>query len=133
MALRYDFTSDVDDSTKQLALQGKLSTRLPLVTLPISVEDLTPDGSVWFHIVDAFSDVTKTKQRVIRLRVITNSHRGVNVTIPSSDILHQKYLDLRFQIRNMDYVMITFPELYVMGSPFHHELCLRAYDFKIKQ
>lgn len=133
MALRYNFTSDVDESTKQSALQGKLDTRLPLTTLPISLEDLTPDGSVWFHVVDAFADVTRTKQKVIRLRVITNSHRGVNVTIPSNSILHQKYRDLRFQIRNTDYVMITFPELYVMGSPFHHELCLRAYDFKIKQ
>jgi len=131
--IRYNYASDVDDSTKQLALQSRLSTRLPLCTLPISSKDLTPDGSEWFHVVDAFSDITATKQKVIRLRVITNSHRGVNVTIPSSDILHQKYLDLRFQIRNTDYVLISFSELYVMGSPSHHELCLRAYDFKIKQ
>ena len=124
--IRYNYASDVDDSTKQLALQARLSTRLPLCTLPISSKDLTPDGSEWFHVVDAFSDITATKQKVIRLR-------GVNVTIPSSDILHQKYLDLRFQIRNTDYVLISFSELYVMGSPSHHELCLRAYDFKIKQ
>ena len=128
--IRYDFAKDIDTYT--LAMRGNIDTRLPLCTLPISAKDLTPDGSQFFHAVDAYADITATKQRVIRIRVITKDHRGVNVTIPRTDILYQKFRDLRYQIRNSDYVQVAFPELFVMGSPFHHELHLRAYDFKIK-
>lgn len=132
MPIRYNYTKDVDETTKNNVLHNKLDTRLPLCTLPYPAENLTPDGSKWFHAVDAYADTTSTKQRVIRIRVITKDHRGVNITIPHTDILYQKLRDLRYQIRNSDYVQVAFPQLYVMGSPYHRELYLRGYDFKIK-
>lgn len=127
--IRYEFAKDIN--TKTLASYGRLDTRQPLCTLPISAKDLTPDGSQWFHAVDAYADTKTTGQRVIRIRVITKYHRGVNITIPRTDILYQKFRDLRYLIRNSDYVQVSFPNLFVMGSPLRHELHLRAYDFKV--
>lgn len=130
--IRHSFIEEVDKATIDSALSSRLDSRSPLCTLPYPAKNLTTDGSEWFHAVDAYADITATRQRVIRIRVITKDHRGVNITIPRTDILYQKFRDLRYQIRNTDYVMIAFSQLYVMGSPFRHELCLRAYDFKLR-
>ena len=131
--LRYDYAKDVDAATAAVARISSIDSRLPLTSVPVAPETISVDGSQWFHAVDAFADKSATGQPVIRVRVIIDSHRGVNVTIPRTELLYHKFRDLRFQIRNSDCVMVTFPELYVMGSAFRHELCLRAYDFKMQE
>lgn len=103
-----------------------------LSSLPVSTSTISCDGSSWLHCVGA--EKVKTKMgHMARIRVIRNPYGGVNITVPlNCKELDLKFQDLRYQIRNRDTIMITFPEVYVCGSPFHHEIYLKAYDFKIK-
>lgn len=103
-----------------------------LSSLPVSTSTISNDGTPWLHCVGVEKE--KTKQGyVARIRVIRHPHGGVNITVPlDCKELEFKFHDLRYQVRNCDTVMITFPELYVLGSPFHYEIYLKAYDFRIK-
>lgn len=129
---RYTFASDCDSELLTPEEQHFCSfnryNRFPLRALPISPDNLSVDGSEWLQTVDA----VKVNKELIRIRVITKEQRGVNVTIPCiSKTLYEKYLDLRFQIRNSGKVLITFPELYIRASGYKNELYLVAHDFKV--
>jgi len=129
---RYNFASECDaepltQEEKRLCSFVK-NNSFPLKTITIPPEVLSIDGSEWLHAVEAI----KSHKNKFTIRIITNKQRGVNVIIPyMSETLYHKYLDLRFQIRNTDKVLITFPELYIRGSSRQRELYLLAYDFKL--
>lgn len=128
--LRYDFLKDLDDSTKSLFQQsGRFLSRLPLCILSIPPSALSPDGSKWLHCVEA-----KKEKEFLRIRVIIKEHRGATITIHCDSMeMYYKYIDLRFQVRNSDYVAVTFPEIYVGTSPhMARELYLTANDFKLR-
>jgi hypothetical protein len=55
------------------------------------------------------------------------------VPLLQSQELYNKYRDLRILIRNRDNVLVTFPQLFVKASPFHQQLFLLAYDFKVRE
>ena len=130
--IRYNYATDVNEHTRnRLKNNRTTNTRLPFCSLEISPRTLSRDDAEMFHVVDAIRQKNARYKNVLRLRIITNTNRGVNVTIPCDDILHQKYLDLRHLIRNNDAVYVKFPKIYVQGSKFHYELMLIAYDFKI--
>lgn len=126
--LRYNYAKDSDTDLLQTASDIKFSSRLPVCALELKPAAISPENSDWLHCVSA----TKNENK-IRLRVITNTHRGINVTVPClADAMYYKYLDLRFQIRNCEYVQITFPAIYVKASSHNkRELYLLAYDFKM--
>lgn len=129
----FELDLDLDDDTTQGLKKGKYNSRLPFCYLSVPPEILSPDGSVWLHAVEALKTNHKVYSSVLRVRVITNTHRGVTVTVPIlTRTMYLKYLDLRFRIRNSDLVLITFPELYVSGSPYNKkEIYLNASDFKV--
>lgn len=131
---RYTYAKDVNDATaSKIKKTAYTNMRLPLCTLEIATEKLSRDNDCAFHVVDAMKRKNSMGRQVIILRIITNTNRGVNVIIPceNNDILYDKYIDLRFLIRNKDSVYIEFPSIYVQGSKFRHELMLVAYDFRI--
>lgn len=125
--LRYNYAKDIDTNYSQ---SGKVyfASRLSFCTLELKPSAISPENSEWLHCVSATKDKDK-----LRLRVITNTHRGVNVTVPCrTDSMYYKYLDLRYQIRNQENVQITFPAIYVNTSSHNNrELYLLAYDFKL--
>ena len=122
-----EFDSDELTPQERYLASYLSSNRLAFVTLAIEPSQLSVDGSEWLHVVEA----TKRKNYIV-IRVITNTYRGLNIWIPNiTDTLYAKYLDLRFQIRNSEKVLITFPELYIRSSGYKNELLLRANDFKL--
>lgn len=132
MTLRNNYLSDLDELTKALLYQeGAFNSRQPLCSLTVPPSAISPDGTEWLHSVDAIKK--KTHHDMLCIRVITNTHRGVNVLIPLNTVeMYYKYLDLRFQIRNQDKVLVTFPKLYVQSSSHGRgELYLLSYDFKV--
>lgn len=129
---RDNFLSELDDEVKKGLEKSSSYNRLPLVSLPITNESLMKKNTVGLHAVEAKIVYDSRKNRFIRVRVITNTTRGANVLIPcDSNSLYQKYLDLRFQIRNRDYVEVLFQNMYVVGSKIQSEIFLKAFDFKI--
>ena len=133
MSISHQYVKELDRATVKELERSSYNSRLPLCCLPIPPEILSMDGTEWLHCVEAVKTSNKCHQSFLRIRVITNAFRGVTVTVPMvGKTMHLKYLDLRFQIRNSDRVLITFPELYVGGSPHNHkEIYLCANDFKL--
>jgi len=127
-SLRYDYLHNLDaDSKAYLQMQSAFNARLPLIAIKVPPTAISPDGTECLHCVEA----TKRNNRIY-IRVITNTDRGVNIMIPCNTVeMYYKFMDLRFQVRNRDKVMVTFPELYVSHSGRKHELYLRASDFKL--
>ncbi len=105
-----------------------IDTHLPCISLETHVSALSKDSSDWLHAVEA-----DRKGDHISIRVITKDNRGVNVILPNAKdrILYNKYRDLRFLIRNNDYILVTFPKLYVMPLKNVCGLYLLAHDFKV--
>lgn len=140
MTLRYDFLSELNEQTKEtLNLQGgKLNISNHLYELPIEIQSLSLDKSIWLHAVEAEKKYKKNKF-IFGIRVIINlngTETGINVLIPhrnKNEELNLKFLDLRYQIRNSDYVRVTFPQLYVKSLSNRIDLYLWAYDFKIEK
>lgn len=129
---RNNFLSELDDEVKDGLEKSSSNNRLPLVSLPITNESLMKNRALGLHAVEAKTILDSFKKRNIKIRIITNTGRGANVLIPcDSNAMYQKYLDLRFQIRNRDYVEVLFDEMYVVGSKIHFEIFLKAFDFKI--
>jgi len=129
MSVRYDFLDDLDDETKStLQEPASFNSRLPICSLKIPASAISSDGTQWLHCVEA----TKRNNHIY-IRVITNTKRGVNIMVPCciTKELYYKFLDLRFQVRNQDKVLVTFPELYIQPSVRTRELYLRSYDFKV--
>lgn len=127
-SLRYDYLKDLDDySESLLQKESAFNARLPVVSLQLPPSAISPDGSEWLHCVEA----TKRNKRLY-IRVVTNTNRGVNIMVPCiSTNMYYKFADLRFQVRNQDRVLVTFPELFIAHSGRRHELYLRANDFKL--
>lgn len=129
MTLPDNFALDLDEEAKEVMnMPWHFHSRLPLCFLSIPSSSISPDGTEWLHCVEA-----EKQKNFIRIRVITKSQRGVTVTVYSeTTALYYKYLDLRFQVRNSDRVMITFPAIYVQASPcVAKELYLTANDFRL--
>ena len=122
---RYDF---LKDSPMYSHDNAYFASRLSVNTIELNPSALSPDGTQWLHCVEAVRHGD-----LLRLRIITNKHRGINVTIPcTSPAMYYKYCDLRFQVRNSERVMITFPALFAKSSSHRrNELYLLAYDFKL--
>ena len=122
---RYDFLKNSDEHSYD---NSYFLARLPVNTLEIPPSAISPDGTQWLHCVEAVKQDDK-----LRLRIITNTHRGINVTIPCTTLdMHYKYCDLRFQVRHSERVMITFPKIFIRSSLHRgNEIYLLAYDFKI--
>jgi len=132
MTVSEQYLSDLDTQTRSMLQQGFYNSRLSFRVLNIPPTAISADGSEWLHCVEAIKEKIDN-HHVMRLRVITNTHRGVTITIPvNGKDMNMKYLDLRFKIRNTDTVLVTFPELFVTTSRrVCNELYLRANDFKI--
>lgn len=129
MSVRYDYLRDLDDETKlTLQEQASFNSRMPVCSIKIPSCAISQDGTEWLHCVEA----TKRNNHIY-IRVITNTKRGVNIMIPCciTKEIYYKFLDLRFQVRNQDKVLVTFPELYIQPSVRNRELYLRSYDFKV--
>ena len=129
---RNNYFIDLDNDVVEQLGKSKSCNRLPLVSLPISNESLMKKRTHGLHAVEAKLVYDSRKNRFIRIRVITNTTRGANVLIPcDSNAMYQRYLDLRFQIRNRDYVEVLFKDMFVIGSKIQSEIFLKAFDFKI--
>lgn len=128
--MRTDFLKDEPQEAIQNMAMGSIDSRLPLIGVKIKPEGLT--GNEWLHALEATID-TKKFRRCIRIRIYANG-RGMNVTVPCiTDAMYNKFRDLRFQIRNQDYVEIAFDELHVFTSSHRAgEVYVLAHDFKIK-
>lgn len=139
MALRFDFLKDLDEDARQTInssiKNGKLLTSEPLYTMPIDLHSISFD-SEFFHAVEA-ENRTRQHNRLISIRIIANidgSSRGINVIIPYRDeAMYAKFRDLRYQIRNNDWVSVTFPQLFVKSLSNRKDLFLWAEDFRIKR
>lgn len=128
--MRTDFLSEVSDDVRHIMEISRFPYRLPLVSIRLQSDALTGDS--YLHAVEATLDRNGENQPIIRIRVIVNN-RGMNVSIPcESEAMHQKYLDLRFQIRNADYIRVCFDEIFVIASKQPGELYLLAHDFKLE-
>lgn len=128
--MRTDFLSEVSDDVRHIMEISRFPYRLPLVSIRLQSDALTGDS--YLHAVEALLDRNEEHQPIIRIRVIVNN-RGMNVSIPcESEAMHQKYLDLRFQIRNTNYVGVCFDEIFVIASKQPGELYLLAHDFKLE-
>lgn len=129
--MRTDFLSEVSDDVRHIMEISRFPYRLPLVSIRLQSDALT--GESYLHAVEALLDRNGEHQPIIRVRVIVNN-RGMNVSIPcESEAMHQKYLDLRFQIRNTNYVGVCFDEIFVIASKQPGELYLLAHDFKLEE
>lgn len=129
--MRTDFLSEVSDDVRHIMEISRFPYRLPLVSIRLQSDALTGDS--YLHAVEALLDRNEEHQPIIRIRVIVNN-RGMNVSIPcESEAMHQKYLDLRFQIRNTNYVGVCFDEIFVIASKQPGELYLLAHDFKLEE
>lgn len=129
--MRTDFLSEVSDDVRHIMEISRFPYRLPLVSIRLQSDALT--GESYLHAVEAMLDRNGENQPIIRIRVIVNN-RGMNVSIPcESEAMHQKYLDLRFQIRNTNYVGVCFDEIFVIASKQPGELYLLAHDFKLEE
>ena len=134
MTLRNTYFKDYDiDIDYDLEHDVKFCSRLPLRIIEIPPESISPDDTPWLHCVEVTKDKIDANSSLIRIRVITNTHRGVNINIRcSSPLMNLKYRDLRFQVRNSDRVLVTFPELFITASKFDdRELYFTANDFKV--
>lgn len=122
---RYDYLSD---SPKYSYEKSYFLSRLSVNTIEIKPSAISPDSTQWLHCVEA-----TRRGDLLRLRIITNQHRGINVTVPcTTEAMYYKYCDLRYQVRNSERVTITFPALFAKASSHRrNELYLLAYDFKI--
>lgn len=128
--MRTDFLKDTPADVQHIMEISRLPYRLPLVCIRLQSDALT--GESYLHAVEATLDRNGENQPIIRIRVIVNN-RGMNVSIPcESEAMHQKYLDLRFQIRNADYIRVCFDEIFVIASTQPRELYLLAHDFKLE-
>lgn len=128
--MRTDFLKDTPAGVQHIMEISRLPYRLPLVSIWLQSDALTGDS--YLHAVEALLDRNGEHQPIIRIRVIVNN-RGMNVSIPcASKAMHQKYLDLRFQIRNADYIRVCFDEIFVIASTQPRELYLLAHDFKLE-
>lgn len=107
--------------------------RSRLCSLSLDPKGISPylDGSL--HCVESTVEKSSRGDYVLRLRVITNSHGSVRITVPiNSDYDYQRFLILRFNIRNSDAVFITVDDLEVRLSPNgFHELYLFAKDYTV--
>lgn len=129
--MRTDFLKDTPADVRHIMEISRLPYRLPLVCIRLQSDALT--GESYLHAVEALLDRNRENQPIIRIRVIVNN-RGMNVSIPcASEAMHQKYLDLRFQIRNADYIRVCFDEIFVIASKQPGELYLLAHDFKLEE
>lgn len=129
--MRTDFLKDTPADVQHIMEISRLPYRLPLVCIRLQSNALT--GESYLHAVEAMFDRNGEHQPIIRIRVIVNN-RGMNVSIPcASEAMHQKYLDLRFQIRNADYIRVCFDEIFVIASKQPGELYLLAHDFKLEE
>lgn len=134
MSLTDSYLKDYESPlTSDLESRLRYSSRMALKVLQVPPEAISPDGKEWLHCVEVTKDKISKTSSLIRIRVITNTHRGVNITVRcNSPLMNMKYLDLRFQVRNSDEVWVTFPELYITASHLgNRELYLTATDFKI--
>lgn len=101
-----------DDSVQALISD----MRVPLRDLYISPIGISPysDGSL--HCTEVEREKTDGGY-MLRLRVITNNHRSVRITVPcDSDYEYKRFLLLRNRIRNTDLVLVTFDTLRVSTS-----------------
>lgn len=129
--MRTDYLKDTPADVQHIMEISRLPYRLPLVCIRLQSDALTGDS--YLHAVEALLDRNGEHQPIIRVRVIVNN-RGMNVSIPcASEAMHQKYLDLRFQIRNTNYVGVCFDEIFVIASKQPGELYLLAHDFKLEE
>lgn len=135
MPLRYDYIKDLNEQDMNNLKKAFFDTSNPLYTLPLSVNSISPDGSDWLHVVEASKTHFKhSHSPKISLRVIIKNHGGTNIYIPcSSDEMQQKYRNLRFLVRNTDYVRITLQDLRITSVHNRNNLLLFARDFKIKR
>ena len=132
MSLRYNFLRDVSPETLKTLELCQMNSRNSFKNLYIGMEAISPKGGKWIHAVETLRDYNSLGEPVIIIRVIAESHRGLNVTIPcTSDAMIAKYLDLRYLIRNTDRVLVSFFGLCVTGSPRPREIFLKAGDFKV--
>ena len=49
----------------------------------------------------------------------------------NADEMYEKYIDLKYQVRNDDYVLVTFPYIEIGASICNFELFAKASDFKV--
>ena len=127
----YTCVSNLDKDAKDKLDKGLNTHRLPFCSIEIPTNLLSYDSQTQYHVVDATRQKNAKGKQVLKLRILIKEHRGVTVTIPYTDTLHQRYLDLRYLIRNCYAVHVRFPNLYVQGSVRPHELMLIAYSFNI--
>ena len=124
---RFNYVCDLSSVEKELLAKTRYNQlRLKQLTIPTSA--ISKDYAGWLHAVEA----SKDKDHII-IRVISNQNRGVNIHVPLTsdvDARYAKYRDLRYQIRNTEKVLITFPELTIFSTR-QGELFLMADDFKI--
>lgn len=138
-ALRYTFVSDLSkthcftnpEAYKQKNV-GKYCSRIPVTQVKLSPDVLSPENDIYLHAVEV---TIKKKNEVlyeIIVRVITNMGHGMNVHIPCyTDEMYEKYIDLKYQVRNDDYVLVTFPYIEIGASICNFELFAKASDFKV--
>ena len=139
MALRFDFLQDLEEEARQTINSnidsGKLMTSNPLYTMPIAIHSIS-FGSEFFHAVEAVNK-TRKHNRLISIRIIAKiegTSRGINVVVPYRDqAMYMKFRDLRYQIRNKDYVNVTFPQLFIKSLSNRKDLFLWAEDFRIQR
>jgi len=137
---RHDFISDLDEVTKDnLKLTGRPDARLK--SIPIDPGILRYNGDNYLVATDVTREKPKRRrvleehEHIIRLHVLSDVEgyvQAFNVVIPcDSDVEHQKYLDLKYQIRNTERVKVTFKNLRVSASIVGHALYFKADDYKV--
>ena len=125
--IRFNYASELDAETKEVLKKADIKRQsLTEITLPVSA--IAPDGSTYLHAVEA-----SCKNKVIHIRVIVRGNQGVTISImprDDMDIMLKKYRDLRYLIRNRDYVLVTFPWVEIKNA-YGNMLWVRANDFKV--
>lgn len=127
--MRYEYLNDSNQKFDEFLKERiNFNSSLPLHILEVPTMAISPLNSEWVQCVEA-----RKEKELLRLRIISNTYRGVTVTVPcNGESMYLKYRDLRFLVRNNSKVLITFPKVFIQKSIYGmRNLYLLAYDFKV--
>lgn len=106
--------------------------RFPLCAVELSSSYLSPDRTPWIHCVEAKKSYGGAYP-LGRIRIIAD--RPMNITVPlRTEEQRKRFDELRFFVRNSDYVAVNFETILVRPSSHRrNELYLFAYDFTYRK
>lgn len=110
----------------------EFNNRFPLCAVELSTSSLSPDGTPWIHCIEAKKSYGGVYP-LGRIRIIAD--RPMNVSVPlRTEEQRKKFDELRFFVRNSDYIEVNFDVILVRPSSHRrNELYLFSDDFTYRK